>query len=58
VSDGYLLPAAEREGFEDVEAPGRGSVDLLPKWDCSTMEYAPEGCRCLVHPGVQNRVYN
>jgi hypothetical protein len=28
---GYLLPAANREGFEAVESPGRRSVDLLPK---------------------------
>ena len=28
VADGYLLPAADSEGFEAVKSPGRGSVDL------------------------------
>jgi len=56
--DRCLLPATDREGFEAVEAPGRGSVDLLPKWDCYMMGHAPDGRRRLVHPDVQDRVYN
>ena len=43
---------------ETVESPGRGSLDLLPKWDYYTMEYAPDGLRRLVLRDVQDRVYN
>ncbi len=55
--DRCILPATDREGFVVVEAPGRGSLDLLSKWDCYTMGYAPDGRRRLVHPDVQDRVY-
>jgi hypothetical protein len=58
VGGGYLLPSAAREDFEAVEAPERGSVDLLPKWDCYTMGYAPDGRRRFVHPEARARVYN
>ena len=57
VGNGYLLPAADREGFEAVEAPEPGTVDLLPKWDCYTMGYAPDGRQRFVHPDLQDRVY-
>ena len=57
VGEGYLLPAADRDNFETVEPPPRDSVDLLPKWDCYTMGYAPDGRRRLVHPDLQDRVY-
>jgi hypothetical protein len=58
VGGGYLLPSAAREDFEAVEAPERGSVDLLPKWDCYTMGYAPDGRRRFVRPEARARVYN
>jgi hypothetical protein len=32
-------------------------VDILPKWDCYTMGYAPDGRGRFVHPGVQDLVY-
>jgi hypothetical protein len=32
-------------------------VDILPKWDCYTMGYAPDGRGRFVHPDVQERVY-
>ena len=54
---GYLLRAEDREAFEAAEAPDPGAVDLLPKWDCYTMGYAPDGRGRLVHPEVQDRVY-
>jgi hypothetical protein len=57
IGDRYLLPAADLEGFEKVKAPAPDSVDLLPKWDCYTMGYAPDGRRRFVHPDVQGRVY-
>jgi Winged helix DNA-binding domain len=58
VGEGYLLPAADGDGFEAIEAPGPGSVDLLPKWDCYTMGYAPDGRRRLVRPDLQGRAYS
>lgn len=54
---GYLLRAADLEGFERAEAFGPDAVDLLPKWDCYTMGYAPDGRGRFVHPDVQDRVY-
>ncbi|MDP8900060.1 MAG: winged helix DNA-binding domain-containing protein [Actinomycetota bacterium] len=32
-------------------------MDLLPKWDCYTMGYAPDGRGRFVHPHIQDRVY-
>ena len=54
---GYLLPAGDLGGFEGAQALGPGAVDLLPKWDCYTMGYAPDGRERFVHPDVQDRVY-
>ena len=56
LEDGYLLPAGDLEGFEAAEAPGAQAVDLLPKWDCYTMGYAPGGRQRFVHPDAQERV--
>ncbi len=55
---GYLLPLRDLAGFEKVEPPPRDSVDLLPKWDCYTMGYAPDGRRRFAHPDVQDRIYD
>ena len=57
LGDGYLLRASDLEGFEKAEAPRPDNVDLLPKWDCYTMGYAPDGRQRFVHPDVQERVY-
>ena len=54
---GYLLPAEDREAFESAEALDPDAVDILPKWDCYTMGYAPDGRERLVHPDVRGRVY-
>ena len=54
---GYLLPAGDREAFEAAGPPDPDAVDILPKWDCYTMGYAPDGRGRLVHPDVQGRVY-
>jgi hypothetical protein len=54
---GYLLRAEDREPFEAAGAPGPAAVDILPKWDCYTMGYAPDGRGRFVHPGVQDLVY-
>jgi hypothetical protein len=54
---GYLLRAEDREAFGAAGAPDRGALDILPKWDCYTMGYAPDGRGRFVHPDVQGRVY-
>lgn len=57
VGGGLLLPASDHEAFERVRPP-RGAVDLLPRWDAYTMGLAPDGRARLVHPDVQQRVYD
>jgi len=54
---GYLLRAEDREAFGAAEAPDPDAVDLLPKWDCYTMGYAPNGRGRFVRPEAQDRVY-
>ena len=54
---GYLLPAGDLGDFEGTEAPGPDALDVLPKWDCYTMGYAPDGRARFVHPDAQDRVY-
>ena len=58
LGEGYLLPARDLADFEKVEPPPRDSVDLLPKWDCYTMGYAPDGRQRFVHPDVRERIYD
>jgi winged helix DNA-binding protein len=58
IGDGYLLPAADLEDFERAVASPGNSVNLLPKWDCYTMGYAPDGRQRFVHPDVQDRIYD
>jgi hypothetical protein len=56
LDDGLLLPVGDRRGFEAARRP-RGTVDLLPKWDCYTMGYAPDGRTRLADPDVLSRCY-
>lgn len=56
VGEGLLLPARHETDFDRVRRP-RGAVDLLPRWDAYTMGHAPDGRSRLVHPDVQQRVY-
>jgi hypothetical protein len=57
LAGGALLPCADRAGFERA-APVRGAVDLLPKWDCYTMGYPPDGRERLADPAVVDRCYD
>ncbi len=56
LGDGYLLPAGDLEGFEAAEGLGAEAIDLLPKWDCYTMGYAPDTRQRFVPPDAQERV--
>ena len=57
VGDGYLLPAADLEAFEALAPPRAATVDLLPKWDCYTMGYAPDGRARFASEEARTRIY-
>jgi hypothetical protein len=57
LDDGYLILAKDRAAFEKAK-PVTGSVDLLPKWDCLQMGYAPDGRDRFAHPDVIDRCYD
>lgn len=57
IGDGYLLPAGDLAPFEAIGAPAPDIVGILPKWDCYTMGYAPDGRGRFVYGDVQDRVY-
>jgi hypothetical protein len=54
---GYLVLTADRKAFEKAK-PVKGAVDLLPKWDCYQMGYAPDGRDRFAHPDVIDRCYD
>jgi hypothetical protein len=55
---GLLIRAQDRSGFEAAKAPRKGAVDLLPKWDCYQMGYAPDGRDRFAHRDVVERCYD
>ena len=57
LDDGYLILAKDRAAFEKAKPP-KGAVDLLPKWDCLQMGYAPDGRDRFAHPDVRDRCYD
>ena len=54
---GLLLRRHDRKGFEAAKR-AKGAVDLLPKWDCYQMGYAPDGRDRFAHPDVVKRCYD
>jgi winged helix DNA-binding protein len=57
LDDGYLVLTKDRAAFEKAK-PVKGTVDLLPKWDCLQMGYAPDGRDRFAHPDVRDRCYD
>jgi winged helix DNA-binding protein len=57
LDDGLLILAGDAGAFEKVK-PLAGTVDLLPKWDCLQMGYAPDGRDRFAHPDVIDRCYD
>jgi hypothetical protein len=55
---GLLVRRNDRKGFEAAKPIPRGAVDLLPKWDCYQMGYAPDGRDRFAHPDVVERCYD
>jgi hypothetical protein len=57
LDDGYLILAKDRAAFDKAK-PVKGAIDLLPKWDCLQMGYAPDGRERFAHPDVIDRCYD
>jgi hypothetical protein len=57
LDDGLLILRKDAGAFEKVK-PLKGTVDLLPKWDCLQMGYAPDGRDRFAHPDVIERCYD
>ena len=57
LDDGLLILAKDAKAFEKVQ-PLTGTVDLLPKWDCLQMGFAPDGRDRFAHPDVIDRCYD
>jgi hypothetical protein len=56
LDDGLLILTEDRDAFEKAAKPA--GVDLLPKWDCFTMGYAPDGRDRFAHPDVVKQCYD
>jgi hypothetical protein len=56
LESGLLIRTEDRSKFEKAKKPT--GVDLLPKWDCYTMGYAPDGRDRLAHPDVVKECYD
>jgi hypothetical protein len=57
LGDGLLILAKDVKAFEQAR-PLKDTVDLLPKWDCLQMGYAPDGRDRFAHPDVIDRCYD
>jgi winged helix DNA-binding protein len=57
LDDGLFILAKDVGAFEKV-TPLKGAVDLIPKWDCYEMGYAPDGRDRFAHPDVVKRCYD
>jgi len=57
VGGGYLLHRADERAFAGTR-PMTGRVNLLPKWDCYTMGYAPDGRARFLPPAMGAAAYS
>jgi hypothetical protein len=58
VGDGYLLCKSQLRAFEKVKPLTSDVLDVIPKWDCYEMGYAPDGRGRFVTPDMQSRLYD
>lgn len=58
VGEGYLLLKKQQRAFEKVKPLTGDVIDILPKWDCYTMGYAPDGRERFVTRDTQTRIYD
>jgi len=54
---GHLILAKDATPFEKAKPP-KNAVDLLPKWDCLTMGYAPDGRDRFADPAIVKECYD
>lgn len=57
LAGGLLILAKDAAAFEKA-TPLKDTVDLLPKWDCLQMGYAPDGRDRFAHTDVIDRCYD
>lgn len=58
VGDGYLLLKSQQRAFETVKPFTQDVIDVIPKWDCYEMGYAPDGRERFVTRDTQTRIYD
>lgn len=58
VGDGYLLLKSQQRPFEKTKPFAQDVVDLIPKWDCYEMGYAPDGRERFVSKDMQHHLYD
>jgi hypothetical protein len=58
VGDGYLLLKSQERAFEKIKPFSTDVLDIIPKWDCYEMGYAPDGRGRFVTPDMQPRLYD
>lgn len=58
VGDGYLLLKEHERAFSRIKPLASDVIDVLPKWDCYEMGYAPDGRGRFVTPDMQTRLYD
>jgi hypothetical protein len=56
LNDGMLIHRRDARALDGTRA-NLGRVNLLPKWDCYMMGYAPDGRARFVHPSLLPHVY-
>lgn len=58
VGDGYLLLKSQQRAFEKTKPFAHDVIDLIPKWDCYEMGYAPDGRERFVTKDMQHHLYD
>jgi hypothetical protein len=58
VGEGHLLLKEQLRAFEKAKPFSNDAIAILPKWDCYTMGYAPDGRGRFVTPDMQARIYD
>ncbi len=58
VGEGYLLLKENLRAFEKIKPFAKDVIDVVPKWDCYTMGYAPDGRERFVSRDMQSRIYD
>lgn len=58
VGDGYLLLKEHARAFSRIKPLASDVIDVLPKWDCYEMGYAPDGRGRFVTRDTQARLYD